>query len=322
MPSFRQIAALAALSILPLLYAAPAVAAGLDTCDSEAIAQRFGEFGRTGRMPADLGRWLSDPKGQFIEPYRAFDNVYYVGVCWVSAYVIKTDEGAILLDTLHDPFTDLLVENIRKAGVDPKDIKVVLMTHGHYDHAGGAYRIRALAPQARFMMTQSGWDEALASAKASRGTPRQWTMIPQDKVVKSGDVIRLGGQEVTVLETPGHTYGTASYVLQVKDGSRTYRAVMVGGLGLNAIRDSKQVEAYIASIDQLAGRMANPATAFQVHLTTHPFSNDQTEAARKLKDRAPGAPHPLVDPDGISRQLAELRAGAVARLAVEKQAGR
>jgi metallo-beta-lactamase class B len=60
----------------------------------------------------------------------------------------------------------------------------------------------------------------------------------------------------------------------------------------------------------------------QVHLTTHPFSNGLTEAARALATRKPGDPHPLVDPDGFMQQLKSLRAGAVERLAREKQAGR
>jgi metallo-beta-lactamase class B len=54
-------------------------------CASKPIRERFEEFGRTGRMPPDLGRWLSDPKEQVVQPYQAFDNVYYVGLCWVSA---------------------------------------------------------------------------------------------------------------------------------------------------------------------------------------------------------------------------------------------
>ena len=66
-------------------------------------------------------------------------------------------------------------------------------------------------------------------------------MIPQDVVVKDGDVIRLGDNSFGVLETPGHTAGTLSYTFDVKDGGSTYRAVTIGGLGLNAIKNSKQL---------------------------------------------------------------------------------
>jgi metallo-beta-lactamase class B len=291
------------------------------SCDSKQMTAAFEDFGRTGRMPPDLGRWLSDPKAQYMEPYRAFDNVYFVGVCWVSAWLIKTTEGAVLIDTLHDPFADLLIDNIRKVGVDPADIRYVLITHGHFDHAGGAYKLKPLT-KARFVMTQKGWDEAARSAKASQGTPRQWTFIPQDIVAKDGDVIHLGGEKFVVYETPGHTFGTASFGYRVHDGRQAYNAFTVGGLGLNAIENSKQVEEYIASVTRIAALVNRPQDPVTVHLTTHPFSTGLTEARDRLKTRKPGDPHPLVDAAGFSAQLEGLRKGAVERLEIEKKAGR
>ena len=282
----------------------------------------FEEFGRTGRMPPEVGAWLHDPSAQYIAPWKAFDNVTYVGVCWVSAWAIRTSDGVVLIDTLHEPHVDQLVANLRKAGIDPADIKYVLMTHGHFDHAGGAARLRPLLPNARFAMTQIGWDEAIELAKRSEGTPGRWTMMPQDLVVKDGDVIRLGDNSFGVLETPGHTLGTASYTYDVKDGTHTYRAITVGGLGLNAIRDSKQVEAYIASVDKITALVKRPDQPVTVHLTTHPFSNGLTEAGERLAARKPGEPNPLVDPDGLLKQLAALRLGAVERLEIERRAGR
>ena len=294
-------------------------AADIHGCASKPILDRFEEFGRTGKMPPDLGRWLSDQTEQVVQPYQAFDDVYYVGLCWVSAWIIKTPEGVILIDTLHEPFTDQLIANIKAVGVEPKDIKYVLMTHGHFDHTGGAYKLKPLT-NAQFVMTQKGWDEAIVNAQKSEKTPRPWKMIAPDRVVKDGDEIRLGDQ--TVRETPGHTWGTASYTFTVKDAGKSYRAITVGGLGLNAIENSKQVEGYIASVDRVARLMDSSSDPVQVHLTTHPFSNGLTESATQLKARKPGDAHPLVDPAGFRDQLAHLRAGAVDRLATEQKAGR
>jgi metallo-beta-lactamase class B len=70
-------------------------------------------------------------------PFKVFDNVYYVGICWVSAWLLKTSDGLVLIDTLYEPYTDRLLENIKKLGFDPADIKLILVTHGHFDHAGG-----------------------------------------------------------------------------------------------------------------------------------------------------------------------------------------
>ncbi len=69
-------------------------------CPSGPIIQRFIEFGKTGKMPPDLGKWLNTPADQYVEPWQPFDNVDYVGVCWVSAWLVHTDDGVVLIDTL------------------------------------------------------------------------------------------------------------------------------------------------------------------------------------------------------------------------------
>ena len=273
-------------------------------------------------MPPDLGRWLNDPQAQYIEPWKAFDNVYFVGVCWVSAWAIQTRDGVVLIDTLHEPHTDQLIANLRKVGINLADIKYVLMTHGHFDHVGGVSKLKPLLTNAKLVMTQTGWNEAMESARASESTPRPWSMIPPDVVVKDGDVIDLGGNSFKVLETPGHTLGTASYTYDVKDGASLYRAITIGGLGLNAVRDSKQVEDYIASIDRITQLERQPNQPVTVHLPTHPFSNGLMEARDRLAARKPGELNPLVDPDGFLKQLASLRRGAEQRLDVERKAGR
>lgn len=322
-PTFPRFAGSSALAALLAAASINAVAAQpFEGCPSQPIMARFEDFGRTGKMPPDLGRWLSDPKAQYIEPWKAFDSVYFVGVCWVSAWAIQTSEGVVLIDTLHEPHVDQLIANLHKVGINLTDIKYVLMTHGHFDHVGGAAKLKPLLPNAKFAMTQTGWNEAIESARESESTPRRWSMIPQDVVVKDGDVVSLGGNSFGVLETPGHTLGTASYTFDVKDGASTYRAVTIGGLGLNAVKDSKQVEAYIASVDRLSELVKRPDQPVTVHLTTHPFSNGLMEARDWLAARKPGEPNPLVDPEGLLKQIASLRSGAAERLTIERNAGR
>ena len=304
------------------LGVAPAAAQPFDGCPSDAILERFESFGRSGRMPMELGRWLSDPKAQYVEPFKAFDEVDFVGVCWVSAWVVRTSAGPVLIDTLHEPHVDQLLQNLARVGIDPASIRYVLMTHGHFDHVGGAAKLKAVAPGARFVMTRRGWDEAIASARQSSGTPRAWTMIDVDVVVADGDVVTVGDTTFKVYETPGHTFGTASYEFPVRDGSERHVAFTVGGLGLNAIESSRQVEAFIASVRRIEGLVARRPDPVTVHLTTHPFSNRLIEAAAALKTRGPSVPHPLVDPEGFARQLRSLRDGAEERLEVERKAGR
>lgn len=320
---FKQTLAVAVMTTcfgVPLAQAQSKEAApSLDGCPSKTIMSRFIEFGKTGKMPPDLGRWLGDPKAQAVEPYKAFDNVHYVGVCWVSAWLVDTDDGYVLIDTLHEPFVDLLIGNIKKLGVDMADIKYVLMTHGHFDHVGGAYKLKPLMPNAEFVMTQAGWDEAFAdSAKSQRGR-RPWTFVDQTgTVAKDGQAFTLGGATFTAYETPGHTFGTASYGFEAKDGDTTHHAFTVGGLGLNAIKCEAQVKAYIDSVKRIQDLAASNDAPITVHLTTHGFSTGLPEAASKIPNRKAGEPHPLVDPQGFQKQLAGLQGRAEKRLVIER----
>jgi metallo-beta-lactamase class B len=323
--SFMLIGPLRCFAVGLALLLAPvdaAVAQPFEGCPSDQIAARFEDFSKTGKMPPELGRWLNDPKAQSVEPWKPFDNVTFVGACWVSSWAIRTSDGVVLIDTLHEPHVDQLIANLAKAGIDLAEIKYVLITHGHFDHAGGAAKLKPLLPNAKFVMTQTGWDEAEQSATKATQAPGQWSMIPHDIVARNGATITLGDNRFGIYETPGHTMGTASYTFGVRDGGLTYRAITIGGLGLNAIKNAQQVEAYISSvdrIDQLVKQVDEPIT---VHLTTHPFSTGLMEMRDRLAARKPGEPNPLVDPMALLAQTAGLRGNAVGRLEIERKAGR
>ncbi len=289
-----------------------------DGCPSPAIGAAFDDFGKTGRMQPALGRWLGDADAQRIAPWKAFDDAYFVGACWVSAWLLPTPQGHFLIDTLHEPHTAELLANVRKAGFDPQDIRYVFITHGHFDHAGGAARLKRELKNARFVMTETGWAEAIASANAMAGKPGAWEMIPRDIVAKDGDSWTLGGRTVTLLETPGHTLGTASYLYDVHDGARAYRAVTVGGLGLSAIQNARQVELYIDSVERLDRLAASATRPVEVHLTTHPFATGLMEQRSVLAQRKSGDAHPLVDAAGLHKQLEALESGAKERLVIEQ----
>ncbi|MFK8079720.1 MAG: MBL fold metallo-hydrolase [Granulosicoccus sp.] len=300
------------------MTASPVKAQLFEGCPSNLILSKFQEFGKTGMMPRDLGQWLGDVDAQRIEPWSAFDNADFVGICWVSAWLIHTEDGVVLIDTLYGPFVYQLLENIAAMEVDPADIKYVLMTHGHFDHAGGAAILKSRLPNAQFVMTQAGWDEALKNAADSQNGRRAWQMLQPEIVLADGESIELGGNTFTAMETPGHTWGTTSYSYNVLDGGNSYRAMTIGGLGLNAIENSAQVEAYIESIDKIRAAVNNAELPVKVHLSNHGFSNNLTENREKLAARQPGDDNVFVDPDALREQISELRKGAVERLEIEK----
>jgi metallo-beta-lactamase class B len=307
-----------AVAAMLLAFVVSAQAQPFAGCPSGPIGAAFAEVGKTGHLSPALRRWVDDARAQHIEPFKVFDDAWFVGACWVSAWLLPTPQGHFLIDTLHEPHVVALIANIRKAGFDPQDIRYVLITHGHYDHAGGAARLERELKNARFVMTDAGWSEALESAAASTGKPGAWKMIPRDIVARDGDSWTLGGRTVTLLETPGHTPGTASYLYDVHDGARSHRAMTVGGLGLGDVRSERDVERYIASVEKLDRLVSNDAAPVEVHLVTHPFATGLMEQRDVLASRGVGDPHPLVDAQALHALLDDLEQGARERLEAER----
>src|SRR5215468_3121636 len=79
---------------------------------------------------------------QKMEPFKVFDNLYYVGPCYVSVWLLTTPQGDILFDTTQEPFVDHVIDNIKKVGINLRDIKFIILSHGHLDHVGGAAKIQ------------------------------------------------------------------------------------------------------------------------------------------------------------------------------------
>ena len=144
-------------------------------------------------------------------------------------------------------------------------------------------------------------------------------MIERDVVLRDGDAITLGDTTVRVLETPGHTWGTATYLYDVREGGHVYHALTLGGFGLNVIENARQVEAYIDTVARLRGLVTAQDRPLTVHLVTHPFSNELFERAEAARNRKSGERNPLVDQASIARQLAELEKGARERLEIERK---
>jgi metallo-beta-lactamase class B len=286
-------------------------------CESAPLMAAFTVFSETGRMPPNMVKFIGDAALNKIEPYKAFDNVYYVGICWVSAWLITSPSGHVLIDTLYGPYTSQMLGNVRALGFDPKDIKLVVVTHGHVDHAGGIGQLKSeLAPGTRFAMTQEGWREGAEDSSHPRWP---WVMIEPDIVLTDGQTVSGGDIAIQAFETPGHTMGTASFAFDARDGGRTYRAFTVGGLGLNRIRGPEQVEAFIASLKRIRTLTQDGVRPVELHLTTHGFLTGLNEAKDLLKTRKATDPHPLVDLPGFRKQLDDLQAGAEKRLVVERQ---
>ena len=227
------------------------------------------------------GRGTPDRSTWYVEPVKVFDNLYFVGQSEYSAWAVKTSDGIILIDTLFDYSVEEEVANgLAKLGLDPATIKYAVVTHPHPDHHGGAKFLQERY-KTRVLMSAADWDviDRLTGSKPAR-----------DMVVTDGQTLTLGDTTVTLYVTPGHTPGTISVLLPVRDNGVPHLAALWGGTGLNADRAS--LEQYVASARRFSA-IAQKAGA-DIMLSNHTDWDESKVYLPQLATRKPGAPNPYV----------------------------
>jgi metallo-beta-lactamase class B len=225
----------------------------------------------------------------YAEPAKVFDNVYFVGGKLHSSWALTTTEGIILIDTIY-PYNseELIIGGMQKVGLDPKNIKYVLISHAHGDHIGGAEMLQTRYG-ARVVMGGPDWD------LVSKYPNRYKTMSPKrDIVATDGMKITLGDTTVTIWLTPGHTPGTMSYTFTVFDKGRPVNVAYSGGTAFNFPNDTpdpgiKNFQTYIESQRHIAAKAAD--TGATVLLSNHSEFDNAVNKNRMLAGRGNG-PHP------------------------------
>src|SRR6267142_3132630 len=163
-------------------------------------------------------------------PFKIMGNVYYVGANNIASILVATPQGHVLLDTGTQKMAAVVFPNMVKLGFKPADIKVMLISHAHYDHMETMETIRRItgatvaALEAEVPALVSGHD--LSSNETWGQEP-----IQVGRVLKSGDDVTLGGSTIKVIWTPGHTLGAAAYFINTQETGRTYQIVFGGPPG-------------------------------------------------------------------------------------------
>lgn len=223
-----------------------------------------------------------------LKPTKVFDNVYCIGSVSVVAWGINTSDGLILIDSMWDDRdAKLIEEGIKGFGLDPKNLKYIILSHGHGDHYGGAKYLREKYG-AKVVLTKTDTD-LMYNLNTGANSPRS----PKTKVdiySKDKDIIKLGDTSITILETPGHTAGCTSFIFPVKYKGKEYTAVLWGGTGLP--RDKDLIQKYKESAEYFKKEAA--ARNAEVSLTAHLFADNGYANLEKVRNLKEGEQNPFI----------------------------
>jgi metallo-beta-lactamase class B len=274
----------------------------------EAAGQEHVALFETVCKPATTARPPTQPptnrSSWYAEPVKVFDNLYFVGQTEYSAWAVTTSEGIIILDALWDySVEDEIVGGLKKVGLDPAPIKYVIVSHGHIDHAGGAKYLQDRFG-ARIILAEEDWD------LMSRNT-QSWPKPRRDMAAVDGQKLTLGDTTLTMYKTSGHTLGTISTLISVKDGGKPHVAVEVGGTGFNWLQGGVEYkdkpysfwfETYSSSARRL--REIVEKAGADVLLSNHTNLDGTKVKIPALLNRKAGDRHPyVVGTDSIKRYL-------------------
>lgn len=250
---------------------------------------------------------ISKNRGLPDEPFQIAGNLYYVGNAGITSFLITGPEGHVLIDGGYPESAPAIMSSITKLGFDIHDVKILLNSHAHADHAGG---LRALQEASGAELWVSEGDADVIAA----GGANDLTLVPQkylwflglgrfpspriDHRFNDGEVIRLGPVELTAHITAGHTPGCTTWSFPVRDGDRELLAVSVCSLTLGPFVSLIEPETYPgirADYERSFSELRNlPADIF---LGSH---SSWFHMEQKLLERSKGGDpvDPFIDRDG------------------------
>jgi len=231
---------------------------------------------------ANKMEFFRNPSIARIDPFKIADGLYYVGDKKVCIHLLDTGDGLILIDSGYVGAAHLLVDSIWRAGFDPRNIKMIIHTHGHSDHFGASDEFSRMYGT---KLAISRVDAELVRRKYQDGNlGDQYYPLAKlpvfDYEIEDGEVIELGNAKIRCVLTPGHTLGVLSLFFDVTYEGNTYTAGLFGGAGVNAIKltyichneaPEDCPQQMLRSIEKVYNE---PVT---VHLGNHPGNNHTLE---------------------------------------------
>ena len=163
-------------------------------------------------------------------------NVYYVGSEDLASYLVTTPQGDILINSNLMSSVPLIRKSVESLGFRFSDVKILLISHAHFDHAAGSAEIKRLTG-AKYMVMDADVPVVESGGKTDfqygRSKSSRYPAAKVDRVLHDGDEVRLGGVVLVAHKTPGHTKGCTTWTMKVKDGTKMYDVVIVGSPNVN-----------------------------------------------------------------------------------------
>jgi metallo-beta-lactamase class B len=272
-------------------------------------------------LAAGAAAQSSTPDNQPVEPVRIADNLYFVGASDISSYLITTSAGHILIDAGYEATVPLIEANVTRLGFKIEDVRILLNTQAHFDHAAGFARLKQLTG-ARLMISEPDVPLIQSGGRGDFAMPEAQAAFPPvkvDRALKDGDQVRLGGMTLTARWTPGHTKGCTTWTFDVRDRGRTYKTVVLGGLTiLSGTRVSGMPSYPTIQTDYERTYEVLKHLPVDIFLGAHP---SYYGGSRKADERRahPDGPNPFVDPDGFRKYVESAERRFRDQLAAEHQ---
>lgn len=238
---------------------------------------------------------------QPFKPFRIIGNIYYVGTNNLACYLIATPGGHILIDTAMQESAPIVRANIEALGYKLKYVRIILSSHAHFDHVAGHADMKA-ATGAQVYATAA--DAATLESGGTKGFHplNPYKPVKVDRIIKDGEVVRIGNVALTAHLTPGHTEGNTTWTTTVEENGKKYDVVFVGSMSINPgvlmVNNPtwpKIAEAYAKSFQILKSLHCD------VFLGPHaPFFNMEA----KVKQIGTDQSNPFIDPEGYRNYIA------------------
>jgi metallo-beta-lactamase class B len=263
-------------------------------------------------LPAQVAEWNKP-----IPPHKVIGNVYYVGTNFLASFLITTPEGHIVINPSYEQSVPLIQASVEKLGFKFSDVKILLISHAHDDHAAGCAKFKQLTG-AKLMVMAEDVPVVEAGGKGDFNYPNQhWPLVKVDRVLHDGDEIKLGAATLVAHLTAGHTKGCTTWTMRVADGGRTYDVVVVGSPNVNPGFKLFGNTSYpqIAADYERMFRVLKSLSC-DVFLGAHGEYYGMNE---KLKRMGEGKPNPFIDTQGYKDFVAAKEKEFRAKLAEQSK---